>query len=179
MTIGRRFIDYSEKQMQKWMRWSLTMFRKYRLQYMRVGCFHQLSGNTNPKNTHSIIEATAKSGPWRLCTPKKHIFHVRGSWKNKVAHGSKMSENSNVMKPKCAKLVIFKKGVFLKCMFLMGFRKSSASTFCWRRRMPVVSPLILRACKNIAWFGVYILVWLFVLGTWIAQHEIQCQQLPQ
>ena len=126
-----------EKQMQKWMRWSLTMFRKYRLQYMRVGYFHQLSGNTNPKNTHSIIEATAKSGPWRLCTPKKHIFHVRGSWKNRVAHGSKMSENSNVMKPKCAKLVIFKKGVFLKCMFLMGFRKSSASTFCWRRRMPI------------------------------------------
>ena len=136
MTSGRRFIHYSKKQMQKWMRWSLTMFRKYRLQYMRVGYFHQLSGNTNPKNTHSIIEATAKSGPWRLCTPKKHIFHVRGSWKNRVAHGSKMSENSNVMKPKCAKLVIFKKGVFLKCMFLMGFRKSSASTFCWRRRMP-------------------------------------------
>ena len=138
MTIGRRFINFSEKQMQKWMRWSLTMFRKYRLQYMRVGYFHQLSGNTNPKNTHSIIEATAKSGPWRLCTPKKHIFHVRGSWKNRVAHGSKMSENSNVMKPKCAKLVIFKKGVFLKCMFLMGFRKSSASTFCWRRRMPIL-----------------------------------------
>ena len=138
MTIGRRFINYSEKQMQKWMRWSLTMFRKYRLQYMRVGYFHQLSGKTNPKNTHSIIEATAKSGPWRLCTPKKHIFHVRGSWKTRVAHGSKMSENSNVMKPKCAKLVIFKKGVFLKCMFLMGFRKSSASTFCWRRRMPIL-----------------------------------------
>ena len=136
MTIGRRFINYSEKQMQKWMRWSLTMFRKYRLQYMRVGYFHQLSGNTNPKNTHSIIEATAKSGPWRLCTPKKHIFHIRGSWKSRVAHGSKMSENSNVMKPKYAKLVIFKKGVFLKCMFLMGFRKSSASTFWARRRMP-------------------------------------------
>ena len=136
MTSGRRFIHYSVKQMQQWMRWSLTMFRKYRLQYMRVGYFHQLSGNTNPKNTHSIIEAIAKSGPWRLCTPKKHIFHVRGSWKTRVAHGSKMSENSNVMKPKCAKLVIFKKGVFLKCMFLMGFRKSSASTFWARRRMP-------------------------------------------
>ena len=136
MTSGRRFINHSEKQMQKWMRWSLTMFRKYRLQYMRVGYFHQLSGKTNPKNTHSIIEATAKSGPWRLCTPKKHIFHVRGSWKTRVAHGSKMSENSNVMKPKCAKLVIFKKGVFLKCMFLMCFRKSSASTFWARRRMP-------------------------------------------
>ena len=123
MTIGRRFINYSEKQMQKWMRWSLTMFRKYRLQYMRVGCFHQLSGNTNPKNTHSIMEATAKSRPWRLCTPKKHIFHVRGSWKNRVAHGSKMSENSTVMKPKCAKLMIFKKSFFWNVCFWWVFEK--------------------------------------------------------
>ena len=26
-------------------------------------------------------------------------------------------------------------------------------------------------CKNIAWFGVCVLAWLFVLGTWIAQQE--------